>query len=63
MEQNSLYKSLRIYRLSCAKRKIICTQPAFWFFPYPEVSPLPVYETRKLLSNVFESQWYEKTFQ
>lgn len=63
MKQNPLYKSLRIYRLSCAKKKITWTQPAFQSYSYPEVFPLPVYETRKLLSNVFELQWYEKKFQ
>lgn len=32
MKQNLLYKSLRIYRLACAKRKIIQTQPSFQSF-------------------------------
>lgn len=57
MKQNPLYKSLRIYRLACAKRKIIWTQSAFQSFLYPEVFPLSANETIKLLSNIFESQW------
>lgn len=53
MKQNSLYKSLRSYRLTCAKRQIIWTQITFQLYSYPELSPLPVCETRQHLSNVF----------
>lgn len=61
MKQNPLYKYLRIYRLACAERETIQTQPAFQYFFIPR--SVPSSSKRKLLSNVFESQWHEKKFQ